>query len=118
MGQSRTSHGLGAEIGELMPSQERYGGSLLRRSVPTLGGSTSGGRERWLKCRPSPSHVLGLLVPRAGADSEKTSGWTYLALGSPQILFIFRTVKPVLGPTEPPFIDTGGSLLRDKAAEA
>jgi len=31
----RTSHGFGVEIGELMRSQERNGGSSLRRSVPT-----------------------------------------------------------------------------------
>ena len=40
--QRRTSQGLGAEIGELMYSQERSGGNSLRRSSATEGCYTNG----------------------------------------------------------------------------
>ena len=69
MRQRRTSHGLGAGIGELMRSQERNGGSSLRRSGPTQGRSTNGGRRR---CRPR--QVLALLVSRAGPDIDEATG--------------------------------------------
>jgi hypothetical protein len=61
--------------------------------------------------------VLALLVPRAGPDSDEATGWTLL-LGSRQNLLIFNAFNPVVGPTEPPFVDTDGSLLRYKAADA
>ena len=51
----RTSHELGAEIGELMCSQERSGGSCLRRSSPTQGSSYNG--------RSSSSLVLCMKIP-------------------------------------------------------
>jgi hypothetical protein len=68
----RTSHGLRAESGEVMSIQERNGASSLRRSGPTQGRSTNGGSRRRLRCRPR--HVLALLVPRAGPDSDEAKG--------------------------------------------
>ena len=64
---------------ELRRSQERNGGSSLRRSGPTQGRSTNVGRRRCPKCRPR--HVLALLVPRADPDGDEATGWTSL-LGS------------------------------------
>ena len=79
MRQRRTSQGLRAESGEVMRSQERNDGSSLRRSGPTQGSSTNGGKRRWLRCRPR--HVLALLVPRAGPESDDATGWLDLAFG-------------------------------------
>jgi hypothetical protein len=41
----RTSHGLGAKIGELVFSEDRNGGNSLARSSASEGFSTSGGKK-------------------------------------------------------------------------